>query len=106
MAQANDFTTYRGEDVVLTFTMTPTTNISGWTIDFNARRSLTDPTIFLTVAGVVTNAAAGIFTVTLSAANTLTVSGSVPYDVVRTDSGSVAVLSIGTWTNKGGVRTL
>ena len=97
MAISNDFNWFRGEDILITFTMTPLTDITGWTISCGVKKSMSDPSPTLTIAGTVTNAAAGIFTVPVTAAqNTTTLqTGSYVYAVERTDSGSVAVLSEG-----------
>lgn len=102
MAQHNDGSFYRGEDVVITVTMSPVTNISGWTIAGQVKNLLTDPTALITLAGTVTNASAGIFTVPLTAAQTLSLAaGSYPYALERTDSGSSALISEGTLQVRG-----
>lgn len=97
MAAHNDFAWNRGEDVLITFTMTPVTDITGWNLSARIKTALTNPSTLLTIAGSVTSAAAGIFTVAVTAAqNTTTLSvGTYVYSVVRTDSGSVAVVSEG-----------
>lgn len=102
MAIHNDFSWYRGEDILLTFTMTPTTDITGWSITCRVKAQVQDTTPLLTIAGSVTTPAAGIFTVPVSAAQDTTTlqAGTYPYSVIRTDSGSVAVLSEGTLTVK------
>lgn len=102
MAAHNDFAWFRGEDILITFTMTPLTDITGWTISAKVKTAVQEPTALLTIAGTVTSAAAGIFTVAVTAAqNTSTLAvGRYDYSVTRTDSGSVAVLSEGTITVK------
>jgi hypothetical protein len=106
MAQPQDIgPIYRGEDVALNFTLTPLTDITGWTLSFKVKQRLDDAAALLTIAGSITTAAAGTFSVTLSAANTTTLSaGRYTYDVWRTDSGSNAALAIGALTVKGSVR--
>jgi len=98
MAIHNDFSWFRGEDVLITFTMTPLTDITAWTITCVLKPTLDNATVLLTVAATVTSAAAGIYTVAFTAAqNTTTLSAGIyQYAVERTDSGSVAVLSEGT----------
>lgn len=97
MAAHNDFSWFRGEDILLTFTMSPVTNIAGWTISLAVKSTLYDAATVLTLVGTIADAAGGIFTVPISAAqNTTTLSsGDYAYAAQRTDSGSVAVLSEG-----------
>jgi hypothetical protein len=106
MAQLQDIgPIYRGEDVSLNFTLTPLTDITGWTLSFALKQRLDDPSARLTVAGSITTASAGTFAVALSAANTTSLSaGTYRYDVWRTDSGSAAALATGALTVKGTVR--
>ena len=94
MATVNDITVYRCEAPQLNFTMTPTTDITGWTISFCLKASPGDLPL-LTVAGAIVGAAAGTFKVNLTKANLTIPAGVYVYDVQRTDSGSEAVLSIG-----------
>ena len=87
---------YRGEDVTITFTMTPTTDISGWTIAGTFRQAPQQGPVLFTVAGSVTSAVAGIFTLSIAAATTASLPANLyAYDVWRTDSGSAANLSTG-----------
>lgn len=96
---------YRGETYVLNFTVTPTTNITAWTIAWNLKTAFTDTAALLTVAAVIVSAAAGTFSVTLTAAQTaaLTMDTYVA-DVWRTDLGSEALLATGRLQVKGTVR--
>lgn len=98
MAQLNDISVYKGEAVLLTFTMTPATDISGWSISFTLKTNQTDSTALISQAAVLTTPASGVFTVTLTHAQTNRTAATYYYDVQRTDSGSEAVLSIGTFT--------
>lgn len=97
MAVANDITFYKGEAVALVFTMTPTTDITGWTIVMTIRNNATDSVTLLSVTGVLTTPASGIFTLSLTSAQTKTTLGvgTFAYDIQRTDAASEAVLSIG-----------
>lgn len=107
MAQTpQDFAFYRGEDVTVTFTHSPTTeSISGWTIALRVKQTLADVTAILTIAGTVTAALPGVFTVAFTSAQTLALSvGTYAYDVWRTDSGSAAALSLGKLQVTGTVR--
>jgi hypothetical protein len=94
---------YRGEDITLNFTMSPLTDITGWTMSFRLAQGTTT---MLTVSATITTAAAGTFAVALTAAQTSTLSASsqYTYDVWRTDSGSAAALSVGMVTVLGSVR--
>lgn len=97
MATHNDLSWWKGEDILLSFTMAPTTDITGWTISLAVKPSLDAAASILTVAGSILSAAAGTYSISITAAqNTTTLSsGSYVYAVTRTDSGSVAVLSEG-----------
>ena len=100
MAEINDIEFYKGEAIALVFTMTPLTDITGWTIEMNVKYDATDTAVLLTIAATITTAAAGIFTVNLTSAQTKTLytsAGGRPlaYDVQRTDAAAEAVLSIG-----------
>lgn len=107
MALQQDLGTFlRGEDLSLVFTLTPLTDITGWTIVFTAKTAPESTTSLLSISGSVTTAASGIFTVPVTAAQTLGLTANTyAYDIWRTDSGSAAGLSIGSFTMKGSVRT-
>lgn len=97
MATHNDLSWFRGEDILLTFTMSPVTDITGWTINGAIKANLDYAAPVLTISCTVTTPAAGVFTMAVSAAQNTTSlgSGSYVYAVERIDSGSVAVLSEG-----------
>lgn len=97
MAIHNNFEWFRGEDILITFTQTPVTDISGWTISFKVRTTLGSPTVLLTTAATLLTPLSGIYTVAVSALqNTTTLAaGPYVYSAARTDSGSAAVLSEG-----------
>ena len=85
---------FAGEDRTLTFTVvdedSAAVDITGWTLSMD----IGDGTV--TNAGSISDATAGILTVTLSAANTTTLSGTkLQYRLRRTDSGSNTVLAHG-----------
>ncbi len=102
MAQHNDFAIYRGEDILITFTLSPVVNISGWTMTFQVRRAIGDPTVLLAITPTLTTPASGICTVAISSAQTLSLSaGPYPCSLTRTDSGSAALLSEGTLKVQG-----
>ena len=93
-----DITIYEKEDAVLTFTMAPVVNITGWTISFTVATDVTSSTALLTKTGAVTNGPSGIFTVTLTSTDTgTTLAGDTTYNwcVRRTDSGNVTLLALG-----------
>lgn len=98
-------TVYRGETYTLAFTMTPLTDITGWTISWRLKTALTDVAALLTIVATTVVAASGTFSVTLTAAQTaaLTMDTYVA-DVWRTDSGSEALLATGRLQVKGTVR--
>lgn len=96
---------FRGEAINFRFTLTPTTDITGWTVSFRVKQRVEDATALQTVAATLTTPAAGLLTVTLSTAVTTALpDGMYAYDLWRTDSGSEACLSIGGVQVKGSVR--
>jgi hypothetical protein len=105
MAIKTDIAWYLGEDVTLTVTMSPAVNITGWSLAFTVKRAYGDAAALLsktTAAGItITDAANGVFRVTLASADTNNATvgaGAYVYDVQRTDSGFRTVLCLGTLT--------
>jgi hypothetical protein len=102
---SNIGTIYRGEDVTLNFTMSPVVDISGWTLVFNIRDERLTGDSLLTASGSVTSGAGGTFSIPLAAADTDNLDpDEYAWDVWRTDSGSAAVLALGTITVEGTPR--
>ena len=100
MATQNNISIFKGEAITLTFTMSPVTDIVGWTITFTLRVNANDSVAVLTKtpATIVVPSTSGVFTFSLTHANTNLASGAYAYDVQRVDAGSEAVLSIGFFT--------
>lgn len=97
MATINNISIYKGEAVVINFTMSPVTDITGWTIALTIRDNANDTgSALLSVAGVIVLAAAGTFKFTLTSTQTKMAVGNYAYDVQRTDLAGESVLSIGT----------
>lgn len=97
--QAN-FSFYKGEDVVITDSMSPAAAISGWALQFTLRKNYGDPAPLLTKtigAGIaVTDPTNGVFTIAVADADTVNLlPGAYVYDVERTDAGNRTVLTIG-----------
>ena len=88
---------YRGEDVVLSFTMNPVVNITGWTITFQLRE-YDGTTELLTKSASVTDGPNGVFTVALADDDTDALEDVYHYDVWREDPGAESVLAIGELT--------
>lgn len=92
---------FRGEDVTLEVTMSPVVSISGWTLIFVMRREHRDNTAIITKttgSGItITNAPGGVFEVALGSADTLNLEPrTYVFDIQRSNSGSRAVIVIGT----------
>jgi len=101
MAVRNDIEFFRGEAISLSFTMTPTTDITGWTITLTIRINANDPAFVLQkTPASLTTPASGIFSFALASTETRLLVGKYAYDVQRVDSGSEATLSIGNMTVK------
>jgi predicted RecA/RadA family phage recombinase len=97
--QAN-FSIYKGEDVAITDSLSPVTNITGWSLQFTLRKNYGDTSAILTKtigAGItVTDVTNGVFKIALANADTANLApGVYVYDVERTDAGNRTVLTIG-----------
>lgn len=87
---------FRGEDVTLTFTMSPVVNITGWAITWKMAERPGD-TVLLTKTATLSDPTNGVFTVSLASADTAEMdAGLYWFDARRTDSGSKATLADGT----------
>lgn len=97
---------FRGEAILLTVTITPVTNITGWSITFTLRDKFTGAVLLTKSVGsgvTITDGPGGVFTVLLSKANTSLghglASNRTPleclFDIRRTDAGSEAALTVG-----------
>jgi hypothetical protein len=112
-----DVVVYRGEAVTLNFTMDPVVDITGWTFlfsvaalsarerQFSATRLIAVPaTKVISQAGAILVAAAGTFSVALTALQTDLATGLYEYDVWRTNAGSETLLAAGRFVVGGVVR--
>lgn len=70
MAAVVNLDFYGGEGPLITFTMNPVVNITGWTITFYALDAVGGNVLF-TVACTVTNGAGGVYTAQLTHAQTV-----------------------------------
>lgn len=93
-AYATDCEFTQGEAILLTYTRDSTTTILAWTITCYIKKYHDDATPVLTLTGAITVAASGIFTLSLTAAQTLALEEqSYVAQAWRTDSGSETILS-------------
>lgn len=100
-----DFTIYRGAAPTLNFTMTPTADITGWTIVFTVARALGSSTKgIVSQTASVTNGPGGLFSVPLTALQTNIRPAEYEYDVWRVDAGLEEPLAFGTLTIADVVR--
>jgi hypothetical protein len=79
-----------GNDQLLRFTPqleAPAEGITGWSLTFAVKKQYQDTTPLFTAPGTIVDAAAGIFTVPLTAAQTMQPPGKYVWDVRRTDAG-------------------
>lgn len=111
MATLQNLTLFRGEDVLLEFTMDPEQAIAGWALAFYLRARPEygdDPLVTRTTAAggiVISDGAGGVFQVTIPAATTLALPiARYRYDVWRIDSGYETVLAYGAADVLGQVR--
>lgn len=95
-AYGTDCEITQGEDIVLQFTRAGGTTIATYTITGYLRKFHDDADPTLTITGaLVSSGSTGIFTLTLTAAQTAALVNQTYYlNVWRTDSGSVTLLSV------------
>lgn len=102
----NDLSWVVGEDVTITDTLSPITNITGWAIEFWLRRRYGDdvPLIIKRTGGAgitIDNGAGGVYSIVVGSSDTARPDvddGAFVYEIRRTDSGQQVVLSHGTVT--------
>jgi hypothetical protein len=105
MAVTETISVYRGEQVTLTFQMTPVENVTGWTIHFtvakkaNAASKLIGP-LLATTSGL----ASGQFRVQLTEEVLDKTPGTYFFDAWRTDEGQEQVLALGPFIIGGNAR--
>lgn len=97
MSISTNIQCFRSEDVTINVTMTPTTDITGWTLSFVAINSSGVTTISKTSGSgiTITSPSAGMFSVSISSTDTTIAYDSYTYAIRRTDSGFNAVLCNG-----------
>lgn len=97
MAQIVSVQFYKGEDVSLNFSpLLGPTSIGSWTLLLNVKARDIDAVALLSVAGVITSATLGTFSVTLTSAQTQSLgSGIFFFDVWRTDIAANSALVVG-----------
>lgn len=96
MSVQSNLVFFQGEDILLTFTMNPPTDITGWTLTGTIKDKLGGTTQF-TYTPTITDAGRGVFTVSWTRGQTsaLAAPGDYVWDVRRTDSGKNTVLAHG-----------
>lgn len=94
---------YKGEDVDLEFTMNPVVDITGWTINFNVLGA--DGRPVAARAAVLTDAANGVFTVSLLDDDLDALrAGTYRYDAWRTDPGLERAVAVGDFVVRSPAR--
>lgn len=101
----NDITAYKGENLRITFSMSPAESIAGWTIVLSLKRTYDDTSVLFQVTATHTNDGTGVYYFDVGPADFTQTVGRYVYDVQRTDTGSVGVLSIGAFVVRKEVRT-
>jgi hypothetical protein len=95
MATSTHLVFYRGEDVVLSFQLSPQEDITGWTIGFKVADSL-GGTIQFTKSATITDGPRARFRVAISSSDTASLAvGRYTWDARRTDSGEKVTLAAG-----------
>jgi hypothetical protein len=105
MAINQSITIGQGEDIILSFTMKPKTNITGWTFEFTVVNQLGNVTKLISTGGSITNGPLGKFSIILTSAQTQTFApATYQYDVWRTNAGNERILSIGPFIVEANAR--
>lgn len=111
MAVTTHYQFYKGERVTWTATPASVQDVTGWSLQCNVKRQKSDAATLLVLdngghGGIaLTTPTAGVFTVTLTSAQCLTLgAGSFYYDVWRTDSGAETELANGILNIKSTVK--
>lgn len=92
MAGSDLIEIYKGEDVVLPFTMDPVADVTGWTVVLTVKGE----GFTISKTATVTDGPGGEFEFTLTDDDTdLLPTGQYRYDVWRTDAGAERVIAIG-----------
>jgi len=104
MPVVQSITVYRGEDIVLHFTMSPRKDITGWVISFTVANGYNNPTKLFQVTAIATNAPAGRFDVIITKEQLNIDPGNYVYDLFRTDPGNNRILSVGEFKIEKDVR--
>ena len=96
---------WRGEDLILNFTMTPTVDITGWVISFTITKSQNNQSKVLQQTATITSGPNGQFQVLLSSAQTDAIQPDKYFhDVWRTNPGSERILALGDCIVGGSAR--
>jgi hypothetical protein len=95
MSVTSQLTFFRGEDIALDFTQTPTEDVTGWTIAFTVKDVLGGTTQFSKTATIV-DGPRGRWRIGIASADTSGLAvGRYVWDARRTDSGNKATLADG-----------
>ena len=95
---------YRGEDITLDFTMSPSKDITGWVISMTISKAYNSPNKIIQVTATLTNGPLGRFSCILTAAQLNISPGVYYYDVFRVNPGNLRILSVGEFEVKPDVR--
>ena len=95
MAETNNLSCFRGEDIEFPFYMHPVEDISTWTIKFALKRKYSDTTMIVDGTATITDGPNGRFKCYFTATHTTQAPGTYFYDVWRITAGGNVVLSQG-----------
>lgn len=86
---------YRGEDIILPFTMSPSVDITGWVLSMTIAKAYNNPNKLIQVTGNITSGPNGQFTMYLTSAQLNITPDTYVYDVWRNSPGNARILSVG-----------
>lgn len=95
---------YRGEDIVLHFSMSPKKDITGWVISFTVSNGYNNPVKLFQITAINTNGPQGKFDVNITSSQLNIEPGNYVYDLFRVDPGNNRILSVGEFIISKDVR--
>lgn len=104
MPVVQGITVYRGEDITLGFTMSPSKDITGWVISFTVAKNYNNPNKLFQITATLTSGPNGTFDVIITSAQLDIEPGTYVYDIFRVNPGNNRILSVGEFVVKGDAK--
>jgi len=86
---------YRGEDITLSFRMTPPRDITGWVISLTVSKAFNNQNKVFQVTGTITNGPSGHYDMIIPSATLNIKPDKYAFDVFRNSPGNLRILNVG-----------